>query len=193
MGITRLTRPGLSPIRRRFLSLPARGQSNRSPQRVELEPQALPEPGPVDGAGELLSWDWVINRIKDQREFTITTMHAVYPHSTPITAAWVEGNLILRVIDNIGRRIDRGPGVEVTLCSEDATIEVSGQARRVRTGEADATLWQRAYADKYGFNAGPINGLFVLVPQAVSASRPRLIGADGACQREEYTTDWLFA
>lgn len=201
MGITRLTRPGLSPIRRRLATSPVQGQPNRSPHRAELEPpslsnstpQELPESRQQDGVSELLSWDWVINRIKDQREFTITTMHAVYPHATPITAVWVEGSLIFRSPDSIGRRIDRGPTVDITLCSTDATVEVGGQARRVRTSEADAALWQRAYADKYGFNAGPIDGLFVLEPQSVSASRPRLIGADGSCERDEHTTDWLFA
>lgn len=193
MGITRLSRPGLSPIRRRLVTLPTPGQPNRSPQRADLELQTKPETSGQDSSSELLSWDWVIDRIKDQREFTITTMHAVYPHATPITAVWVEGSLVFRSPDTIGRRIDRGPTVDVTLCSSEVTVEISGQARRVRTGESDAALWQRVYADKYGFNAGPIDGLFVLEPQSVSASRPRLIGADGGCQREEHTTDWLFA
>ncbi len=153
----------------------------------------MPDTSTQGTSSELLSWDWVTSLIKAQREFTITTLHAVYPHATPITAVWIDGDLIFRSPDSIARRIDRGPTVDVTLCTSEATVEVSGQARRIRSSDVQAAAWQKAYADKYGFNAGPIDGLFVLEPQAVSASRPRRIGADGACQQEERTTDWLFA
>jgi nitroimidazol reductase NimA-like FMN-containing flavoprotein (pyridoxamine 5'-phosphate oxidase superfamily) len=151
----------------------------REPPHAERPKSPPPSYGVPTEGGEMLPWEFVVERLRASRNFWVASIGGnERPHSAPVWGVFVADDLFFETepMTRKARNIERNPAVVVHTESGDEVVIVEGIATPYRPSAEAGQAIARGFAEKYdGYAPDPAEwgsgSLYRVEPTVVFAWR----------------------